>query len=489
MSTPLQTSSGVTGAASGSTLGSAAANPLASATAPAGAGQAAAKPTELAWPRPAQAWYAVGVFALALMFNFLDRGVIGLLVQPIKHDLHLSDTRIGLLMGPAFIIFYVFLGLPIARLVDSRSRRAIIGVGVVLWSLTTALCGLARGFWTFFSCRIGVGVGEACNGPATYSLMADLFPKERLARAISVMQFGFVAGNGISTILAGALIAFVSHVDVVHVPLLGALRPWQLTFLCVGLPGLLIALLYTTIIEPPRRGRMTAATGAELPGRKAIPVRDVVRFINQNRTTYAPMFLSLALQSIVTFGILNWSATFFVRTYGWDVTRFAYVNGVLLLVLMSSGLIPGSMLAEHWTRQGRDDAHMRVTLLSSLAYAPTAILFALMPSAPAAFALLGLGYLVSSLQFGPINAAIQIVTPNEMRGQVTALYLFVFNTFGTGLAPLVIGLVTDHIIGSEAKLNESIVLTAAVFEPLVLLIMWAGLKPYARSVARARAWT
>jgi MFS family permease len=475
MSTPLQTNSGMTGAGSGSTLEPA--------TIP-----SVSRPGELAWPRPAQAWWAVSVFAIGLMFNFLDRGVIALLVQPIKHDLHLSDTRIGLLMGPAFILFYVFLGLPIARLVDSRSRRAIIGVGVVIWSLTTALCGVARGFWTFFSCRIGVGVGEACNGPATYSLMADLFPKERLARAISVMQFGFVAGSGLSTILAGAIIAFVSHVDVVHVPLLGALHPWQVTFLCVGLPGLIVAVLYTTIIEPVRRGRMTAVSGAQLPARKAIPLREVGSFINQNRTTYAPMFLSLALQSIVTFGILNWSATFFVRTYGWSIPEFAYANGLTLLVLMPIGLIPGSMLAERWTRQGRDDAHLRVTLLSSLLYAPTAILFAMMPSAPLALAVLGLGYLVSSLQFGPINAAIQTVTPNEMRGQITALYLFIFNTFGSGLAPLVIGLVTDRIIGSEAKIGHAIVLTAAVLEPIVLLIMWAGLKPYARSIARARAW-
>ncbi|HTW38972.1 MAG TPA: MFS transporter [Steroidobacteraceae bacterium] len=469
MSTPLQT------------------NPVAGAAGVEAAVASAAKPAELAWPRPAQAWWAVSVFAIGLMFNFLDRGVIGLLVQPIKHDLHLSDTQIGLLMGPAFIIFYVVLGLPIARLVDSRSRRAIIGVGVVCWSVATALCGIVRSFGMFFLCRVGVGVGEACNGPATYSLMADLFPKERLARAISVMQFGFVAGNGIATILAGAIISFVSHVDVVHVPLVGDLRPWQVTFLCVGLPGLIVAALYTTIIEPLRRGRMTAARGTQLAG-KAIPLREVVRFINQNRTTYAPMFLSLALQSIVTFGILNWSATFFVRTYGWSIPQFAYANGLTLLVLMPIGLIPGSMLAEHWTRQGRDDAHMRVTLLSSLAYAPTAILFATMPSAPLALALLGLGYLVSSLQFGPINAAMQIVTPNEMRGQVTALYLFIFNTFGSGLAPLVIALVTDRIIGSEAKIGHAIVLTAAVLEPLVLLVMWAGLKPYARSVARARAW-
>jgi MFS family permease len=456
---------------------------------PVGADERLAKPPDLAWPRPAQAWWAVSVFAIGLMFNFLDRGVIGLLVQPIKHDLHLSDTQVGLLMGPAFIIFYVFLGLPIARLVDSRSRRAIIGVGVVLWSLTTALCGLARTFGVFFLCRIGVGVGEACNGPATYSLMADLFPKERLARAISVMQFGFVAGNGISTILAGAIISFVSHVDVVNVPLLGALRPWQVTFLCVGLPGLLVAMLYMTIIEPVRRGRMTVAAGPDLLVHKAIPLRDVAHFINQNRTTYLPMFFSLALQSIVTFGILNWSATFFVRTYGWTIPQFAYANGLTLLLLMPLGLIPGSMLAEHWTRQGRDDAHMRVTLLSTLGYAPTAIIFPMMPSAPLALAVLGLGYLVSSLQFGPINAAIQTVTPNEMRGQVTALYLFIFNTFGSGLAPLVIALVTDHVIGSETKIGESITLTAAVLEPLVLAIMWAGLKPYARSIVRARAWT
>jgi len=480
------------------------------------AGQSAAAPGatppaagEAPWPRPAQAWWAVAVFALALMFNFLDRGVIGLLVPPIEHDLHLSDTQIALLMGPAFIIFYVVLGLPIARLVDSRSRRAIISVGIVLWSLLTACCGLARTFGSFFLCRIGVGVGEACNGPATYSMLADLFPKERLARAVSVMQFGFVAGNGIATILAGAVIAFVSTVDVVHVPLIGALRPWQATFLAVGLPGLIIAVLFSTVIEPPRRGLMTqargvAATGAAAseapasgvapsaapaPRQGAIPIREVVRFIRANRTTYAPMFFSLALQSIVTFGILNWAATFFVRTYGWTIPQFAYTNGLLQLLLFPIMLIPGSLLAEHWARQGRDDANMRVTLLSSILYAPTAVALGLMPSAPLAMACLGVGYLVSALQFGPINAAIQSVTPNEMRGQVTALYLFVFNTFGTGLAPLAIGLVTDHVIGSEAKLGLSIALTAAVLEPLVLLIMWAGLKPYARSIARARAWS
>jgi MFS family permease len=444
---------------------------------------------EMPWPRPAQAWYAVGIFAVALMFNFLDRGVIALLVQPIKHDLHLSDTAVGALMGPAFIFFYLLLGLPIARLVDSKSRRLIIGVGIAVWSLMTAACGLAMSFSSFFLCRIGVGVGEACNGPATFSMMADMFPRERLARAAATLNFGFVAGSGIATIIGGAVVDFVSNVPTVSVPVLGSVHPWQLTFIAVGLPGLIVAALLATVIEPARRGRMTASTGAAIPAGKAIPLREVGHFLAQNKTTYAPMFLGLACQSIVTFGIQNWAATFFVRTYGWTIPQFAFRAGVLMLVLWPLALIPGSMLAEWLQKRGYDDANLRVTLIALGAYVPLAIAFALMPTATLAISLLGATFLITSLSIGPQNAALQIVTPNEMRGQVTALFLFIFNVFGTGLAPLVIGLVTNYVIGSEAKVGHSIALTAAVMGPLAFIILWSGLKPYARSVARARAWS
>ncbi len=444
---------------------------------------------ELPWPRPRQAWYAVGIFAVALMFNFLDRGVIALLVQPIKRDLHLSDTAVGALMGPAFIFFYLLLGLPIARLVDSKSRRVIIGVGIAVWSLMTAACGFAQSFWSFFVCRIGVGVGEACNGPATFSMMADMFPRERLARAAAVMNFGFVAGSGIATLIGGAVIDFVSKRPEVSVPVLGSIHPWQLTFLAVGLPGLIVAALLSTVIEPARRGRLSTSATAQTRAGKAIPLREVVRFISQNRTTYAPMFLGLACQSIVSFGIQNWAPTFFVRTFGWTIPQFALRAGLLMLVLWPLALIPGSLLAEWLQRRGHDDANLRVTLIALSIFVPLAILFALMPTATLAISVLGATFLVTSLSIGPQNAALQIVTPNEMRGQVTALFLFIFNVFGTGLAPLVIGLVTNYIIGSEALVRYSIALTAAVMGPLALIILWLGLKPYARSVARARAWS
>ena len=205
---------------------------------------------ERPWPDRARAWYAVGVFAIALMFNFLDRQIMTLLVGPIKRDLSLSDTEISLLIGFAFVSFYVLMGIPISRLVDTYSRRLIIGVGVASWSVMTALCGLANNFWQLFAARVGVGVGESCNGPATYSMLSDLFPREKLPKAIAVLNFGFMFGSGLALIVGGTVIQMVMTRPDVTLPLVGTLRPWQLAFIIVGLPGLLVAALVATIGSP-----------------------------------------------------------------------------------------------------------------------------------------------------------------------------------------------------------------------------------------------
>lgn len=441
---------------------------------------------EQPWPSAGKSWYAVAIFATALMLDFLDRGVIALLVQPIKHDLHLTDTQMGLLMGPAFIILYLLLGLPIARLADSRSRRAIVGWGIGIWSVMTATCGLVGSFWPFFGTRVGVGVGEACNGPATFSMMTDMFPKEKLARAMATLNFGFVAGSGIATIIGGAIIDYLSHHGDFHVAILGVVHPWQATFFAVGLPGIVISLLYLTISEPPRRGRMLRVEGTAR-AHKAVPVREVGRFLMAHKSTYFPMFAGLACSNIVAFGVQNWAPTFFVRTYGWTIPHYAFVAGVLMLILFPIGLIPGSMLAERLARNGYLDANLRVTLFTLIGTVPFEILFAIMPTPGLSLACLGASFFVASFSIGAQNAALQIITPNEMRAQITALFLFIFNTFGSGLAPLLIGAVTDYVIGSEAKLGESIALTAAVLGPLAVLITWTALKPYARMVAESAA--
>jgi len=430
------------------------------------------------WPSPARAWYAVFVFALALMINMLDRGIVPLLVRPLKRDLGLSDTDIGWLMGPAFVIFYVLLGLPLARLADSKSRRAILGVGVTVWSFMTSLCGLAKGYWQLFFCRVGVGSGEACSGPATFSMLADLFPKEKLPRAIAVLNFGFYAGNGLALIISGTIANAFADAAPVTLPLIGlTMRGWQITFIVIGLPGLIVAALLATVREPKRR------ISARL-----IPIRDVFAFLNKNRTSFAPIFIGMGIQVVMTYGALNWGPAFYQRTFGWTPKVYGVVMGLITIALMPVGTLFGSILAERFARAGRDDANLRVVLLGKLAALPFGILFPFMPNAYLAIVVSTIGLFFLSWTAAPLNAALQFITPHQMRGQITALFLFVFNVIGFGLGPILVALFTDHVFKAESQVGLSIAMTGLILGPLGTFVIWLGMKPYGRSVAAAKDW-
>ena len=430
------------------------------------------------WPSPARAWYAVFVFALALMINMLDRGIVPLLVRPLKRDLGLSDTDIGWLMGPAFVIFYVLLGLPLARLADSKSRRAILGVGVTVWSFMTSLCGLAKGYWQLFFCRVGVGSGEACSGPATFSMLADLFPKEKLPRAIAVLNFGFYAGNGLALIISGTIANAFADAAPVTLPLIGVtMRGWQITFIVIGLPGLIVAALLATVREPKRR------ISARL-----IPIRDVFAFLNKNRTSFAPIFIGMGIQVVMTYGALNWGPAFYQRTFGWTPKVYGVVMGLITIALMPVGTLFGSILAERFARAGRDDANLRVVLLGKLAALPFGILFPFMPNAYLAIVVSTIGLFFLSWTAAPLNAALQFITPHQMRGQITALFLFVFNVIGFGLGPILVALFTDHVFKAESQVGLSIAMTGLILGPLGTFVIWLGMKPYGRSVAAAKDW-
>jgi MFS family permease len=453
-------------------------------TAASAGARTAAAPVEVPWPARAQAWYAVFVFALVLFVNFLDRGILPLLVVPIKRDLALSDTEISLLMGFTFVMFYVVLGLPIARLVDRSSRRAIIGVGIALWSGATAVCGFAHSFVQLFIARVGVGVGEACVGPATYSMLADLFPREQLPRAVSVLNFGFVAGLGLSAILGGALIGALEHLPPITLPVIGLLRPWQLTFLVVGIPGLLVALLMATVVEPVRRGFETGAAGrsAEMAGR-SIPIRDVVRYLWANRAVYGPMYGALALQSIPAQGNIAWAPAFFIRVHHWTPRDVGLAFGSVTLLVAPWALMAGGMLAERLARRGYHDANLRVQLLATCLWLPGAVAMPLMPTPAAALTAFAVSLFFAMMAPGPQNAALQSVTPNRMRGQITALFLFVFNIVGFGFGATVIALITDYVFHDDARVGSALALATAVLGPLSAWALALGLKPYGRLIA------
>jgi len=442
-----------------------------------------------AWPNRIHAWYAVGVFAIALMFNFLDRQILTLLVTAIKADLQISDTKMSVLIGFAFVSFYVLAGIPISRLVDVYSRRLIIGVGIASWSVMTALCGVAQNYWQLFAARVGVGVGESCNGPATYSMLSDLFPKEKLPRAIAVLNFGFMFGSGMALIVGGAVVEMVSSRPDVTLPIVGTLRPWQLVFLIVGLPGLLVAALVATVREPQRRGIPASMAGPGPGRRKALPVQAVVDFLYAERAAYAPIFVGTGLKALLAFGTSVWVPTFLQRKFGWSLGDAGVAIGVILLTFAPLGLVCGGMLAERFAKRGLADANWRVVLVATIAVVPFSILFPLMPTAEWALVLMAVNTFLGSLGPGPQNAALQIITPNPMRGQVTALFLAVFNLIGFGLGPTFVALLTDYVLGAESLLPYSMALTSAILGPIAVIVVWYGLKPYGESVIRARSWT
>jgi len=439
------------------------------------------------WPSPSRAWYAVGVFTIVTIFAFVDRQLLVLLVEPIKADLQISDTRMSFLLGFAFIMFYAFLSLPIARLADVHSRKIIVACGVTLWSLMTAACGLASSYWHLFIARMGVGCGEACNGPATFSIIADSFPPEKLAKATAVISSGFFVGNGIALIVGGAIIEMVSGMPNFVLPVIGEIRPWQATFIIVGLPGLLLAFLVLTVHEPRRRGVIhVTAGGASTARMKSLPLSTILQWLRDDWQTYLPMYAGMALRALYGLGAAVWIPAFFIRTYDWHIAQVGLAVGIVQLTLAPAGLVAGGWFAERLAKRGVDDANMRVTLISTVAATPTSIIFPLLPDPYWAVALYGLNTFLVSLSPGPQNAALQTVTPNQIRAQATAMFLFLFNLIGFGIGPLSVALYTDYLFGSEQMLRYSLSLNFAILSPLACLVFWYVLKPYRASVARAR---
>jgi MFS family permease len=375
-------------------------------------------------------------------------------------------------------------------LVDFKSRRAIIGIGISIWSFTTAFCGFAQSFWQLFACRIGVGVGEACTGPATYSMLADLFPKHKLPRAIAFLNFGFYAGSGVALIIGGTITQIFLNMPPATVPVIGTIRGWQLTFFVVGIPGLIVAALMRTVREPRRRGLVRATdSGVSTDSQKPLPVRAVLAFMAEHRATYLPLFAGMGIQTVLLFGIASWGPAFYIRTYGWTPGHFGLVQGLLSLTVMPLGAFVGSLLAERFARNGHDDANMRLVVLSSVIALPGSVLFPLMPTATGAIIVSAYSLFCHSWVAGPINAALQTITPNQMRGQITALFLFVFNVIGFGLGPTVVALFTDYVFHAESQIRYSMCLVTVLLGPLATAILWLGMKPYGRSVARTKAWS
>lgn len=407
------------------------------------------------YPSAAYSWYVVVVLTVAYTFSFIDRQIMALMVEPIRRDLGITDTQFSLLLGLAFAIFYTLLGIPIARLADRYSRRSIIAVGITIWCLMTAVSGLARNYGQLFLARVGVGVGEAALSPSALSLISDYFPKETRGRAVAFYTMGISLGVGLAMIIGGQIVGHLLDAPPVELALVGELYAWQLVFFIVGLPGLLIALLMATVKEPRRRENLVISNDSQKNGHH-LTLRQVLQFLGTRRRMYGSHFLGMSTVGILSYGFYAWIPTMFIRTWDWSIQEIGMGYGVVTLIAGPLAVFFSSWLSELLAARNYKDAQMRAALYLNFIGIAGAIMTPFMPTPYLALVML-LPMTVGTMAATAAGiSALMIVTPNQIRAQVSALYYFVINMFGLTVGPTGVAIFTDYVFRDDSLLRYSV---------------------------------
>jgi MFS family permease len=425
--------------------------------------------------------YVLGTLLVAYIFSYVDRNILALMVEPLRRDLGISDFEISLLQGPAFALFYATMALPVAHLADTRRRTAIVACGVAVWSAMTVACGLVRSFGALFMFRLGVGLGEAALSPPAASLLSDYFHPSRYPRAMAIFSLGIGLGTGMSFLIGGAVVEFVSGVPTTSVPLVGEIRSWQLTFFVVGFPGLLIAALMATLREPKRRGAILDDDGRVEP----IPLSDGFQFITQRWRLYIAFPVATGFLGIFGYGMAAWYPTFLIRTYGFSAGEAGTVFGLIYVIAGPLGTLSGVRLAEWLQRRGYRDAHVRFTMLAACGMLVFGSVGPLLPNASLAITALVPAVFLKCSYLGSSSSAMQLVTPNQFRAKVTALQIFFATIMGMTIGASGVAFLTDFVFVDDMAIRYSLSWIAAVSCLLAAIVSMTCLKPYAQAIDEA----
>jgi sugar phosphate permease len=414
--------------------------------------------------------YVLVVLVIVYTFNFIDRQIVGILAVPIKAELHLSDSQLGLMGGLAFALFYTLLGIPIARLADRVSRTGIMTAALALWSLMTAMCGFTHSFAQLFMARVGVGVGEAGGVAPAYSLICDYFPSKERARALSAYSFGIPIGSAVGIVLGGFITSLMS---------------WRMAFFIVGFAGLLITpLLKLTVREPPRGGLDLAPPGsarasaaASMSSGNAAKAPSLLRVIAvlARKPSFWGLSLGAASASMMGYGLLFWAPSFLVRSFHLSLLQASLGYGSLVLIGGLFGIWSGGVLADRYGDERRG-MYAFIPAAAFLATLPFYVAGVLSTTLWISFAVLLIPTALGLAWLGPVLAAVQHLVPANMRATASALFLFINNLIGIGLGTTLIGLVSDSMrlrFGAES-LRYAILAGTGFYLLAAALLFFAG---------------
>ncbi len=414
-----------------------------------------------------EANYTLAVLSLIYVLNYADRGVLSLLLDSIKKDFHVSDTVMGLIAGFGFVLFYSLLGLPIARWADRFNRRFILATGLAVWSVMTCFSGLARGAWQLALTRLGVGAGEACGIAPAHSMLADLYPKEELPRALSILTAGSRVGAFAGSVLAGVVNQYYG---------------WRAAFIAAGAPGIAVAILFRLTVKEPARGAMETG-GAST---RLLPLGQTFLFFLRQRSF---LFITLGgtLMGVTLYGFEVWTPAFLHRVHHLGSARIGTYQGAVVGVFGLAGVLLGGFFTE-WL--GKRDVRWRLNVpaAASLLAGPMYLLFLFLPSLPATLACWALATVCTSAYMGPIFAVYQMVSKIRMRALASATFLFFGNLLGLGMGSWAIGWLSTALRPryGATSLRYSMVLPGVL--PLAAaLLFWIGSRYLADDIARAAA--
>ena len=411
------------------------------------------------YPRPTVAWLTVTILFILYIRSLADRYLMALLVEPIKASIGLTDFQISLLQGPAFAVFYCLCAIPVGLALDRYSRRWVLFVCVLVWSLGAAGCGLAGTFLAMAVARALVGGGEAGFSTGAYSIVGDSFPPARVSLAMSVFVMGGVMGAGIVFLAGGPLVQVILHGGAADWPLMHSFLPWQRAFLLTGIPGALMAFLVFLFPEPVRQHHVT-----EQPG-----YGEALRFVARHPRLFTAVFAGFGLVYTCTIALQLWLPTFLARAHGWAPARIGILLGTAQLVAATS-LPAHGLIVDRLFKRGIHDAQLYWCLISVSLAAPFAIAACLVTNPWATVVLFGI-YMtlaLSSASMGP--AATQVVTPQHLRGRVSALYVLTSGLIAMSVGPSLVGFVTDKVLGNPLEVGTSLVIVLVmIFIPALLL--------------------
>lgn len=422
-------------------------------------------------------WAVAFLLMLGYTISYIDRELLSLLIAPIKGKFDLTDFQAGLLLGPAFAIFYTFMGVPLGWAADRYNRTKLIAIGMSLWSVMTACCGLSANFIQIFLARIGVGVGEAALTPSAVSLLSDYFPKTKLPFAISIYSMGVFIGGG-AALIGGAYVLTALEGVTWTLPFVGTLEFWQIGFLIAAAPGIVLAVVIYCLREPKRKEMAVDASGAEQ--KASFPV--AFKYMWAHKKLFLCLFMGGSCVAIINYQAM-WYPELFMRTWEWSrldagrATGFPHVFGGI------AGLLLGGYYMSYQAKKGAKDVALKLAFVGAIGIGIPAILMPLMSNAMMAVAGIVLVKFFVGFPLIAGTTAIRMSVPNQMRGQFTAMYFVFVGLIGANLGPVMPGYITTYIFSeNQEMLKYSLAISAALALPFSTILLWISWGEYKKHV-------